>query len=65
MALPDKIMGRSQVNFEAESRWCEWSEKTGMFETGFEFRNLPTADQKLIETLLQTWPIPQPESLEA
>jgi hypothetical protein len=62
MALPREILGRDVVRFDAEIRWCQWSERTGMFETGCEFSHVEDVDMKVIAALVRDWPISEERS---
>jgi hypothetical protein len=55
MALPEKLMDKSQVLFDAECRWSEKNQKTGMFESGFQIRQVSDMDKQIISLLLQKW----------
>ena len=36
MVLPDTVDGSKEVEFEAESRWCQSDTNSDFFDTGFE-----------------------------
>lgn len=36
MVLPETVEGRKDVEFEAESRWCQNDANSDFFDTGFE-----------------------------
>jgi len=39
MVLPDTVDGRKEVEFDAESRWCQNDTNEDFFDTGFELMN--------------------------
>lgn len=43
MVLPDTVEGSKEVEFEAETRWCQNDVNTDFFDTGFELID-PTND---------------------
>ncbi len=57
MALPYEILGSDQVRFDSETKWCKWSERTGMYETGCEFARVDDEEIKVITALVEDWPI--------
>lgn len=57
MALPREILGRDQVRFDVEIKWCQWSERIGMFEAGCEFTSMAAEDMKVVTALVKDWPI--------
>lgn len=55
MALPEKLMDKNQVLFDAECKWCEKNQTTGMFESGYQVRQVSAMDREIISLLLQKW----------
>jgi hypothetical protein len=49
------------VTFEAEARWCRWSERLGMFEIGYRFCDLDDQTRQIVEKLIANWPVPDEE----
>ena len=55
MALPEKLMDKNQVLFDAECKWCEKNQSTGMYESGYQIRQISAVDREIISLLLQKW----------
>ncbi len=55
MALPEAILGFTELQFLAESRWCTPSENNGLFSIGLEFRSLSDKEKMLIKMLTVPW----------
>ena len=55
MALPEKVHGHRQVEFDAEGKWCQRNDITGMYETGYQFINLTRQAEELIQIIMEKW----------
>jgi len=64
MTLPDKTHGDDQINFEAESRWCRFDDETGMYQTGYEFRNMTPDNMEVIKSLVKFWSVSRPKKVQ-
>ncbi len=64
MTLPRPVDGRSEVLFDAESRWGRHNEKSDWFETGLLIVAMPAGDRAMYERLVrespETRPAPHP-----
>jgi len=60
MALPEVVLGRDQVFFTAECRWCHKNETYGWYEVGFEFKGVSEKDSAVIDQLLRRWEVADP-----
>jgi len=59
MTLPTSSVSDYRITFEAESKWCLLDKKTGMYRTGYEFRNLTPDKLTVIRAVLELWPVSQ------
>lgn len=55
MALPEAILGFTELQFLAESRWCTPDETSATFAIGLEFRSLSDKEKMLIKMLTVPW----------
>jgi len=55
MELPHMVQGYQHWEFDIETRWCERTKHTGLFEIGCKFINLTEDSKKLIKSILATW----------
>jgi len=53
MDLPQEINGKSQVEFEAQVKWCEKSINTKLFSSGLEFSAIEPEYSQLIDELIK------------
>jgi hypothetical protein len=65
MELPKKILGRRQVTFDAECRWCKRNAETELYDTGYKLRNISASDKEVISQLVRQWMIRQSKSQNA
>jgi len=65
VALSGRGHGDDQFNFTAESRWCRLDEESGLYQTGYEFRELTPRNLAVIRDLLEHRPVSQPETVES
>ena len=52
LKLPEKVLGHTQVNFDAECRWCRKGKGIDWFESGYKLTNVPMEDQTTIMCLV-------------
>ena len=66
IALPKKVYGHPQVEFDVEGKWCTRNDITGMYETGYQFINLTRQSEELIQVIMEKWTAVQtvPEHLK-
>ena len=62
MILPSEIEGTKEVNLSAESRWSEKDPNPDFYNTGFQLKNLPAKDTKIIESLIRKFNINEPDN---
>jgi c-di-GMP-binding flagellar brake protein YcgR len=55
MALPKKVRGYRQVEFDIMSKWCQRNDSIGMYETGYQFINLTRHSKELIKIIVEKW----------
>ncbi len=55
MALPEKVLDRRLVVFDAECKWCRMNETAGVYECGYYFQEISAKDQEVIKLLLKAW----------
>ncbi len=55
MALPEPILGFSELNFLAEGKWCYLNKAENAFEVGFEFLDLTDEGRMIIKLLVVPW----------
>lgn len=65
MELPRKILGNTEVFFDAECRWCKKNEATGKYDTGYKLRYVSAKDKKVVGELIRQWMIHECEALNA
>jgi len=53
MVLPESVEGRKDVEFEAESRWCQNDENSDFFDTGFELLDPQPAFLDTVDRLVE------------
>lgn len=52
MEFPEEIDGKKQIEFDAETRWLESSERYGLIAMGLKSHNIHPGDLKTLETLI-------------
>jgi hypothetical protein len=52
MQFPEEIGGKRQIEFDAETRWLETSERYGLIAMGMKSHNMLPQDLKTLETLI-------------
>lgn len=55
LALPEPILEITELALWLESKWCVLDEGDGMFEVGFEFRDLTESDKMILKFLIVPW----------
>lgn len=55
MALPEPFLNCKELGLWLESKWCDLSGTEGMFEVGFEFRDLTENDRMILKFLIVPW----------
>jgi hypothetical protein len=55
MTLPQEIMGKDQLDFDAHSVWCRKDADPSFYGTGFELTNITPEDMRLIGKLIQNF----------
>ncbi len=55
MDLPEDIFDKSEIEFEAESRWTKKDVNPEFYDTGFAITNLSYTDGRLIEKLIDDY----------
>lgn len=53
LALPEALDGRTDIVFDAESRWGRRNEKSDWFETGFRITEISDADMAIFRKLFR------------
>jgi hypothetical protein len=53
--LPEPILGKKRILFDAECRWCRQDEKSESFSAGFMITSLPAEDHEVLEALMRKW----------
>ena len=64
MALPEILLESNQIYFDAECRWCQKNESTGLYQIGFELSNVCEKDSDIIKLLLVQWESGQTDNQE-
>lgn len=67
LELPQPILGRSDIWFDAECRWCMKTKTPGRYESGFSLMNVSELDSEVISYLIlrsviDEWSCPDAES---
>jgi len=57
MPLPEKILGKEEIFFDAECRWCRRNEETTWFDSGYNIRKASVEDAAVIKFLTRKWMI--------
>lgn len=52
LELPQPILGRSDIWFDAECRWCMKTKTPGQYESGFSLMNVSELDSEVISYLI-------------
>ncbi|NOX87971.1 MAG: PilZ domain-containing protein [Calditrichaeota bacterium] len=55
MDLPSDIFEKTEIEFDAESRWCKKDVNPEFYDTGFSILNLSYHDGRLIERLIDDY----------
>lgn len=55
LALPEPILECRELELWLECRWCVLDDSDGMFEVGFEFRDLTEGNRMLLKFLIVPW----------
>lgn len=55
MVLPDTVDGRKEVEFDAESRWCQNDTNEDFYDTGFELMNPQTEFLDAVDRLVEDY----------
>lgn len=55
LALPEPILEITELALWLESKWCVLDDSDGMFEVGFEFRDLTESDRMILRFLIVPW----------
>jgi len=63
--LEKKIKGKREVFFDAECRWCQLSEETCWFNSGYILRFPSPTDAEIVQELIRTWMISETSKLSA
>jgi hypothetical protein len=61
--LPDNISDVSDINVDAECRWCKKNEQTGWYDSGYLLRKVTEKDTDVIKLITRRWMIEHSESL--
>ncbi len=52
MEFPEEVDGKTQIEFDAETRWLEANEQYGLIAMGLQSHNIRPDDMKTLETLI-------------
>lgn len=52
LELPQPILDRSEIKFDAECRWCMKSKIAGRYESGYRLMNVSQLDSEIISYLI-------------
>ena len=55
MELPDEILGRTELEFHAQSLWCNRSPNPAYYRTGLQLVRLSGDDEATIELLIKDY----------
>lgn len=55
MALPEPVLECKELELWLDSKWCILDDSDGMFEVGFEFRDLTENDRIILKFLIVPW----------
>lgn len=53
MVLPETVDGRREVEFEAESRWCQKGANQDFYDSGFELIDPPSMFMDAVDKLVE------------
>jgi hypothetical protein len=53
--LDKKIKKRKEAFFDAECRWCDYSDETGWYNSGYVLRFPSPKDAEIIESVTRIW----------
>jgi len=65
MTLPDRTHGNDHISFKAVCRWCRFDEESGMYQTGYEFHDVPADFAEVIKSLVKFWSVSRPPKVES
>jgi hypothetical protein len=57
MSLPEKLLDRRTITFEAKCRWCREHELTGSYQSGYVFTRIEDKDLEVLRLLTQNWKV--------
>lgn len=60
LALPEAVLGCSELNMMAETRWCTAGDMANTFEIGLQFHGLSDKEQMIIKMLTVPWEESEP-----
>jgi len=63
MPLPETLLKRDEIFFDAECRWCKKNESTGWYDSGYILRKASADDSDIIQLLIHRWMIQESEKL--
>ncbi len=55
MALPEEVLGWTEIKFQTECKWCMDGSQPGEIEAGFEFKDIGEKEQLIIALLIAPW----------
>ena len=55
MALPEEILGWSEIKFQFECKWTRQSEMADEVEAGFEFQGVGNKEELILALLIAPW----------
>ncbi len=64
MALPEKLLDKRMVVFEADSKWCRFNDLANVYQTGYEFSTMSEQDLEVIRLLTHDWTVEDSDGLE-
>jgi hypothetical protein len=63
MPLPETLLKRDEIFFDAECRWCLKNEDTGWYDSGYVLRKASPEDTDIIKLLIHRWMIQESEKI--
>jgi c-di-GMP-binding flagellar brake protein YcgR len=65
MTMPQPIDNVDFIEFEAESRWCEKNDRSGVYRVGLQFSSISTKHREILSQLIKSWKEWQPAGTQA
>ena len=60
MALPDQLLDRRLIIFEARSIWSRRNDLANVYQTGYQFQEVSPKDMEVLRLLIQSWAVETP-----